>query len=150
MKRETRLLAGLSFLAVASFAFAQDVRSQPPPIPPSDILGPQLIAWSQLKNPQPVSQAPRSDQSTHPDQQPAQSVTSPAPQQPAAQTLTGTIVKDGGQYILKVSANSAYQLDYQDDAQDKVKQYEGKQVKVAGTLDATGKSFHVTSIELIS
>ena len=80
---------------------------------------------------------------------PGQPPTPPAQQQqqpPAAQTLTGTIVKDGSRFILKVSSSSAYQLD----DQDKAKQYEGKQVKINGTLDASGNSFHIISIELIS
>ena len=55
-------------------------------------------------------------------------------------------MKDGGRYVLKVSSNSVYQLDEQEQA----KQYEGKQVKIAGTLDATGNSLHITSIELVS
>jgi len=82
-----------------------------------------------------------------PDQQPAQSVSPPAPPQPpAAQTFTGTIVKDGTRYVLKVSTNSVYQLD----DQERAKQYEGKQVKIVGTLNATGNSLHITSIELVS
>ncbi len=39
---------------------------------------------------------------------------------------------------------------YQLDDQERAKQYEGKQVKIAGTLDATGNSLHITSIELVS
>jgi hypothetical protein len=74
-------------------------------------------------------------------------VSPPAPPQPpAAQTFTGTIVKDGTRYVLKVSSNSVYQLD----DQERAKQYEGKQVKIAGTLDAIGNSLHITSIELVS
>jgi Protein of unknown function (DUF5818) len=152
MKRENSLLVALFFLAVAPLTFAQGLRNQPAPELPSDILGPQLIAWSQLQKPDPVSPPvrksdhPAQDQSAQADQPPAQSSISGAQRQPAAQTVTGTIVKDGGRYILKASDNSAYQLD----DQDRVKQYEGKEVRVAGTLDATGNSFHVTSIELIS
>jgi len=58
----------------------------------------------------------------------------------------GTIIKNGSTYVLKVSSNSAYQLD----DQDRAKQYEGEQVKITGTLDADGKSLHITSIELVS
>jgi hypothetical protein len=35
---------------------AQDQRIPPTPSVPSDVLGPHLIAWSQLQNPQPVTQ----------------------------------------------------------------------------------------------
>jgi hypothetical protein len=149
MKRETSLFATLGVLVViAPLVFAQNLQTQPSPALPSDILGPQLIAWSQLQKPQPVPQPlPAPDRpGQQPAQQPAQSANPPAQQQPAAQTFTGTIVKDGGRYVLKVSSNSAYQLD----DQDRAKQYEGKEVKIAGTLDANGNSLHITSIELLS
>lgn len=151
MKRRTSLLAALVFLsATLPSALTQDLKSQPSPVLPADILGPQLIAWSQLQKPQPVPQPlppPDRPMQQQPDQQPAQSVNPPTPPQPpAAQTFTGTIVKDGIRYVLKVSSNSVYQLD----DQERAKQYEGKQVKIAGTLDPTGNSLHVTSIELVS
>jgi hypothetical protein len=99
-----------------------------------------------------VSQAfPVSDRSVEQstqDRGQATSATSQEPprQPPAAQTLTGAVVKDGSLYVLKVSGSNAYALD----DQDRAKQYEGTKVKVAGTLDAKGNSIHVISIELIS
>jgi hypothetical protein len=60
--------------------------------------------------------------------------------------FTGTVVKDGNRYVLKVATNSTYQLD----DQDRAKQYEGKQVRVAANLEANGYSLHVISIELNS
>ena len=142
MKRETGSLAALLFfLATAPLLFSQNQAGKPSPTLPSKILGPQLIAWSQVQKPQPVSQ---SDHAAQPSQN--QEAQEPPQQEPAAQTLTGTIIKDGGRYILKVSNGTVYQLDDQDRAQP----YENKQVKVAGTLDAKGTSFHVTRIELIS
>jgi hypothetical protein len=140
MKRETSLLAAVFFLAGVPLMMGQDPHNGPSPVLPSDILGPQLIAWSQLQKPQPVQQT---------DQDQGQSAAPPAqeqPQSPVAQTLTGTIVKDGNSYVLKVATGTAYQLDDQDMA----RKYEGKQVRIAGTLDAKGNSFHVISIELIS
>jgi hypothetical protein len=129
MKRETSPSVALVFLLLtAPLMFAQTPQSQPRPGLPSDILGPQLIAWSQLQQPQPVAQPlPLSDQS---DQQ----------------IITGTIIGDGSSYVLRISTNSAYQLA----DQEKVKQYEGKQVKIDGTLDANGASVHIISIELAS
>jgi hypothetical protein len=130
MKR--RLLSILLVIGSASFLFAQDAH-KPSPVPPSDILGPQLIAWSQLQHPQPVGQG-------------EQSQTRPDPS-PATQTLTGIIVKDSGHFFLKISGGStAYELD----DRDRASQYEGKQVKVAGVLDPKGNSFHIINIELIS
>jgi hypothetical protein len=153
MKRRTSLLATLLFLSVTlPLTFAQNLKSEPSPVLPSDILGPQLIAWSQVQKPQPVPQPlpppDRAAQSAQPtDQQPVQSANALAPPQPpAAQTFTGTIVKDGSTYVLRVSGESVYHLD----DQERAKQYEGKQVKIAGTLDANGNSLHITSIELLS
>jgi len=147
VKRETSPLATLVFLLVTlPLMFAQDPQTQPRPTLPSDILGPQLIAWSQLQKPQPVPQLLL--QPDRPVQQPdVQPANPPAKQErPAAPTFKGTIIKNGTRYLLKVSSNSAYQVD----DQDRPKQYEGKQVKIAGTLDADAKSLHITSIELVS
>jgi hypothetical protein len=56
------------------------------------------------------------------------------------QTFTGTIVKSGEKYVLQDTASgTTYDLDHQ----DQVKQYEGKKVRVRGTLDASGKMIHL-------
>ena len=149
MRRETSLLATLILLlGTVPPMSAQDLQGQLSPALPSDILGPQLIAWSQLQKPQPVPQPlpPPDRPISQPDQQ--TQPTNPLAQelQPVAQTFKGTIVKDGSRYVLKVSSNSEYQLD----DQEKAKQYEGKQVKIGGTLDANGSSLHIFSIELVS
>jgi hypothetical protein len=147
VKRETSPLATLVFLSVTiPLMFAQDPPAQPGRALPSDILGPQLIAWSQLQKPQPVPQpVPPPDR---PVQQSDQQTPNPPTQeqQPVPPTFMGTIIKDGSRYVLKVSRNSFYQLDDQETA----KQYEGKQVRIVGSLDADGKILHITSIELIS
>ncbi len=142
MKR--RLLSILLFpLVCSAFVLAQDRRNDPGPVP-SDVLGPQLIAWSQLQQPQPVQQP---DQPLSQANRQSEQVPSPQPAQPpAAQTLTGTIVKDFGRFILKVSSSTAYGLD----DQARARKYEGKQVKIAGIFDAKGNSFHIIDIQLIS
>ena len=151
MKRETTLLSALAFLLVTvPLMFTQDPRSQPGSLFPSDIPGPQLVVWSQAQKPQPVPQPLPAADRPLPEQQPEQPspVDNPAAEQeqPTAQKFTGTIVKNGGMYLLKVSGNSAYQLD----DQEKAKQYDSKQVIIGGTLDAKGRSLHVINIELLS
>jgi hypothetical protein len=151
MKRETSLVSALGFLLVtAPLMVTQNPQSQPSPALPSDILGPQLIAWSQTQTPQPVPQPLPRRSVPQPDQQPEganPSADSSAQQpQPTVQKFTGTIVKTDGVYALKVSSTNEYQLD----DQEKAKQYEGKQVTVGGTLDAKGSSLHVINIELVS
>jgi hypothetical protein len=57
MNRETSLFLTLGLLsAFAPPIFAQDLPSQPGPVPPTSIIGPQLIAWSELQKPQPIPQ----------------------------------------------------------------------------------------------
>jgi uncharacterized protein YdeI (BOF family) len=61
-------------------------------------------------------------------------------QPPGVQVFTGTIVKSGDKYVLQdSSSNTTYDIDHQDE----VKQYEGKKVRVHGTLDSNGKMIHV-------
>ena len=77
---------------------------------------------------------------------PAQAPSQPAPegqgqaQQSGGQVFSGTVVKSGDKYVLQVADGTAYDLDHQ----DLVKKYEGKQVRVKGTLDPDGKTIHIT------
>lgn len=77
----------------------------------------------------------------------------PATQQPAqpggqdqqkAQTFTGKIAQSNGGYVLSDEANK---VSYKLDDQDKAKQFEGKNVKVTGTLDASSNTIHVADIQ---
>jgi hypothetical protein len=83
-----------------------------------------------------------------PKQQPAPDTKAPAQEKqgPAAQTLSGTVIKLGNKYVLKTADKQTYELD----DQDKAREYEGKQVKIVGSLDRTTNMIHITSIELIS
>jgi hypothetical protein len=83
MKRETSLFLTLGLLsAIAPPIFAQDLHGQPDPVPPIQVIGPQLIAWSELQQPRPIPQPgaePRRIDG-QPDQKPQQSA--PSVQQP--------------------------------------------------------------------
>jgi hypothetical protein len=48
------------------------------------------------------------------------------------QTFSGTVVKQGDKYVLKDDSGKTYDIDHQDE----VKKFEGKRVRVQGTLDA--------------
>ena len=53
-----------------------------------------------------------------------------------SQTFSGTVTKSGDKYVLKDDAGHTYDIDHQDE----VKKFEGKRVRVQGTLDpATNK-----------
>jgi hypothetical protein len=62
------------------------------------------------------------------------------PEPSGVQTFTGVIVKSGDKYVLQDSASGST---YDIDRQDQVKQFEGKRVRVHGTLDSSGKMIHV-------
>jgi len=148
-------------LLFSGVSLAQERDSRPAPRPGDGILGPQLIAWSEMQKPLPVPQRPEpvpvpdsnADKQAGPTedtpkQQPAPDTKAPAQEKqgPAAQTLSGTVIKLGDKYVLKTTDKQTYELD----DQDKAREYEGKQVKIIGSLDRTTNMIHITSIELIS
>jgi hypothetical protein len=110
----------------------QPVPQQPEPVPPPESRSGQQ-PQTQSENQQEQNPAPKG-------QQPE-----PASNQ-AAQSVTGTILKAAGKYVLQTADSTAYILD----DQDKAKSYEGKRVKVIGTLDRPTGIMHVSSIELLS
>jgi uncharacterized FlaG/YvyC family protein len=81
---------------------------------------------------------------TQPSQNSAQSTPSSAQ---SSKEFTGTIVKEKGAMMLKDSSSN---VSYKVDDESKVKDYEGKQVKVTGTLDSSTNVIHVDSIQGIS
>ena len=155
----------LGFLALGLCA-ATGVAQQSParPVPNSaDEPGTQLIAWSEMQKPEPAQQPqpvppPNSRSGQQPDssQQPTQSQqdqnATPGQQQPepapsqALQSMTGIVMKAAGKYVLQTSDSTAYILD----DQDKAKSFEGKRVKVTGTLDRPTGILHVSTMEAIS
>jgi hypothetical protein len=83
-----------------------------------------------------------------PQAQPADHNTQASPTSAqSAKEFTGTIVKEKGAMMLKDSASN---MSYKVDDESKVKDYEGKQVKVTGTLDSSSNVIHVDSIQVIS
>ena len=101
-------------------------------------------AWGRTNHnatPMPVIQEPQAPPSqTPPDQ------TMPNQDSSKTTTFTGTIVKDGEQYVLRDSSGSVYKLDDSARAQA----FEGKTVKVTGRLDTNSKTIHVDSIEALA
>ena len=89
----------------------------------------QLIAWTQDQKAVPV-------QDTTAQQDEMQ-------KQPAAQSSTGMIVRSGNMYVLQTADNVTYQLD----DQERAKEYEGKQVQVTGSLDKSANMIKVRDIK---
>jgi uncharacterized protein YdeI (BOF family) len=91
--------------------------------------------------PMPVIQEPQ-----NPPAQTAPDQTMPNQEQSKSTTFTGTVVKDGEQYVLRDSSGGIYKLDDSSRAQA----FEGKTVKVTGRLDQQSKMIHVDSIQALS
>ena len=88
----------------------------------------------------PTQQTPSDPNAQQPSQPPAQSTPDAQSQtSPGGQVFAGTIVKTGDKYVLQTSAGAAFDVD----RQDLLAKYEGKQVRINGTLDADGKTIHV-------
>jgi Protein of unknown function (DUF5818) len=55
------------------------------------------------------------------------------------QTFSGTVAKSGDKFVLQDAGGKTYDVD----RQEELKKYEGKQVRIKGTLDPDGKTIHV-------
>lgn len=98
-----------------------------------------LAAAAVPQGPAPHSHTAVTLQSQSQSQPPAQ-----GQEQEQSKTFTGKVTKSNGRYVLEdQTMNSAYYLDDTKSAQ----KYEGKNVKVTGTLDASNNTIHVQKIE---
>src|SRR5947209_7044183 len=142
----------LVFCTASVFGQSQSAGGKPQATNPQPFSS-DLVQWSYMQEaqqpePGPARQTPTPEPS--PETQPAQK-TAPSPsshpaepspdssansaasgQAPATQTFTGTVSKESSSFVLKVSETASYKLDNSSDVQ----QYEGKRVKVTGTLDS--------------
>jgi heat shock protein HslJ len=55
------------------------------------------------------------------------------------QSFSGTVAKSGDKFVLQEASGKTYDVD----RQEELKKYEGKQVRIKGTLDPDGKTIHV-------
>ena len=93
MKQKAGVLVTMGFLLILCASMcAQGVQPEPAPALPSGVLGPDLIAWSQMQTPRPVPQP------LPPDQNPR------AQQQATAEVFAGMIVKIDARYVLKMQS----------------------------------------------
>ena len=142
----------VALVAFASSALAQDSPHGAP-------FSSDLVLWSYMQQPrEPEQEQPRHTPTpdptpeTQPAQnptpaQPTQSRPAAQPQQPATpQSFTGIIDHQGENYLLKISETISYKLDNQPEVQ----QYEGKRVRITGTLDSSINLIHVDKVEPLS
>lgn len=134
-----------SFLSLGALALLMTVgvslnaQQSAPPATPTD-----PAATQQTQPTDPTAQQPATTPQGQAGQTPdASTQTAPASQASTpsdTQSFTGTIVKSGDKYMFQdATSGNTYDIDHQEE----VKQYEGKKVKVHGTLDANGKMIHV-------
>lgn len=157
MKTRIQSLSILAILAIAvgmvcwgtalnaqnTASTSPDRQAQQPSSSP-DTTPPQSTPQAQSPSSQtPPSQTPDTQQT--PDQTPPPSSRPPEPgaQQPPSgsaadsgaaagtQTFSGTVTKEGDKYVLKDDSGHTYDIDHQDE----VRKFEGKRVRVQGTLD---------------
>jgi|SRR5262250_10153 len=65
-------------------------------------------------------------------------------QQPEIKTFIGRIARQGPKFVLQ---DSTLRTSYQLDDQQRAEKYQGKNVRVTGTLDAQNNMIHVQMIE---
>ncbi|HXZ80595.1 MAG TPA: DUF5818 domain-containing protein [Terriglobales bacterium] len=143
MSRKARFLL-LLFIAVAFFSHTSFAQQDMQYAVNPQLRSSRLIVWT---IPETISgQGSGQAAQDQPPARPQQGQTSGSQDQmnQANQTFTGTMVRDGNSYVLKTADNVTYQLD----DQDKASKFEGKTVKVTGSLDSTTNIIHLQAIEL--
>ena len=143
-------IQSLSFLATLAFAMicwgsalqAQNTPSTTPdqqaqqPSSSPDTTPPQSTPDTQAPPSQSPSQTPDTTtpppSSRTPESGAQQSGSADSGAAAGTQTFSGTVVKQGDKYMLKDDSGHTYDIDHQDE----VKKFEGKRVRVQGTLDA--------------
>jgi Protein of unknown function (DUF5818) len=149
MKRSVSSLTVILLLAFCLIGSAENLSASQPEFPTA-VEWPAIV-WSQAQQPKPIP----SVKPELPDQQPEQAPPNNSQATPAkgsdserkaessGQTFSGIIVRTGTEYVLKTMDNVTYHLD----DQDRAKRFEGKQVKVTGTVNANTKVIRVQNIE---
>jgi Protein of unknown function (DUF5818) len=124
------------FLSAAIGLNAQSTPSSQPPDTQAQPSTPDATA--------PTTPAPTQEQATPAPSQTPEKTEQAAPDASAngtaaVQTFSGNVVKSGDKFVLQDESGTTYDTDHQDE----MAKFEGKRVKVHGTLDASGKMIHV-------
>jgi|HubBroStandDraft_6_1064221.scaffolds.fasta_scaffold288982_2 hypothetical protein len=148
MKRSVSSLTGVILLVAFCLAGSAESLSASQPVFPTAEEWPAIV-WSQAQEPKPIPSVKPELPDQQPEQAPNNSQATPAKgsdserkAESSGQTFSGIIVRTGTEYVLKTMDNVTYQLD----DQDRAKRFEGKQVKVTGTVNANTKVIRVQNI----
>lgn len=142
MKTRIQSFSFLATLAIAvgMLAWGGALQAQTTPSAPTDQQQPQ--AQPPTPDTPPAQQSPQTQQppdAQAPDQAQAPDSQARMPAAADSRTFSGTVVKSGDKYVLKDDSGKTYEIDHQAD----VKKFEGKRIRVRGTLDATGTKIKV-------
>ncbi len=155
-------LQSLSFLAtlaigIGMISWGSALHAQTSPSSPTDQQAPQTAPQtapdttpSQTPTPEMPPQSQQTPSAQAPDASQTPDTAAPpsgakrsAPDASAtasdSQTFSGTVSKQGDKYVLKDDSGNTYDIDHQTD----VAKFDGKRVRVQGTLDPTGKKIMV-------
>ena len=135
MKTRIQSLSLLATLAIAlgMIAMGGTLHAQNSPSSSPDRQAQQPSQSPDTQSPPPQSQQPPSSQAPPDTQQGASNGTG------ETQVFSGTVVKAGDKYVLKDDSGHTYDIDHQDE----VRKFEGKRVRVQGTLDAANNKIMV-------
>jgi hemolysin activation/secretion protein len=128
------ILAGL--VALGSALNAQDTPSTPSS-PPDQQSQPQTTQPPAAQQPSPNT--PDAQQPAPPQNSPEQNDAAGTSKDTDVQEFSGTVTKVGDKYVLRDDAGHTYDIDHQAE----VSKFDGKRVRVKGTLDETGKKILV-------
>jgi uncharacterized protein DUF5818 len=152
VKTRIQSLSFLATLSIAMICWGSALQAQNTPSRTADRQAQQPSLSPDTTPPQstPDTQAPPG-QSQTPDTTPPRSSRTPesrAQQSPSGsaadsgagtRTFWGTVVKQGDKYVLKDDSGKTYDID----RQDEVKKFEGKRVRIQGTLDPSSSKIMV-------
>jgi Protein of unknown function (DUF5818) len=143
MKKILSILATLTLgAALVPAVFAQqDQSSRPSSAPQQDQTSPAQQPSATQPSTSPSAAPSAQEPSAQPSAQQPSSSSASSSSMADSSSFSGTVVKAGDKFVLK-SGSQTYQID----DQDKAKQFEGKEVKVNGTLDKATSMIRVTDI----
>jgi uncharacterized protein YdeI (BOF family) len=116
-------------------------QTQPPSAQPQQQATPGQPSDTQAPPATPDAQTPSATPSTPGQPTAAQpSASDSSASASGSQVFTGTVMKQGDKYVFQDGASgTTYDIDHQ----DQVKNFDGKKVRVHGTLDPATKTIHV-------
>jgi hypothetical protein len=144
VKTRIQSLSFLATLAIALLCWGSTLNAQNAPSTTPDRQAQQPSSSPDTQSPSSQTPSQTPDTQQPPDQAPPQSGAQQSQSGSSAdsgaasgtQTFSGTVAKQGDKYVLKDDSGKTYDIDHQDE----VKKFEGKRVRVQGTLDpATNK-----------